>query len=426
MSGDARSPLHLFAAVGVELEHMLVDRDTLDVLPASDQLLAAANAGVITGDVERDRFGWSNELVLHVLELKTNGPAPLVAGAFAELAAGFAAEVRAADELAAASTGRILGTAMHPWMDPLREARLWPHEYNAVYAAFDRLFDARGHGWSNLQSMHLNLPFVGDEEFGALHAAIRLVLPLLPGLAASSPVMDGGTTGRLDNRLEVYRHNARRIPQIAGAVIPEPAFSESEYRARIFDPLMAAIAPHDPDGIFEEEWLNARGAIARFARGSIEIRVIDVQEAPAMDLAIAELVVATLRALVEERWGPRAAQRPFATERLATPFLAAVRDAEQAWVDDADYLAQLGVMTTPGRPLMVGEVWRRLAAELIPADAACRPALDVLLTRGTLARRILGALDADPGHPGAVAKDRLRAVYGRLADCLRANRPFGG
>ena len=61
--------------------------------------------------------------------------------------------------------------------------------------AFDRIFSCQGHGWANLQSMHINLPFADDAEFGRLHAAIRFLLPLLPGLTASSPVMDGAVTG---------------------------------------------------------------------------------------------------------------------------------------------------------------------------------------------------------------------------------------
>ena len=55
---------------------------------------------------------------------------------------------------------------MHPWMDP-RAASLWPHEYGEVYAAYDRIFDCRRHGWANLQSVHLNLPFADEREFGA-------------------------------------------------------------------------------------------------------------------------------------------------------------------------------------------------------------------------------------------------------------------
>ena len=67
-----------------------------------------------------------------------------------------------------------------------------------MYEAYDRIFDCRGHGWANLQAVHLNLPFSGDEEFGRLHAAIRLVLPIMPadrimasGLATSLPARAG-------------------------------------------------------------------------------------------------------------------------------------------------------------------------------------------------------------------------------------------
>ncbi len=86
----------------------------------------------------------------------------------------------------------------------------WPHEYSPVYEAYDRIFDCRGHGWANPQSVHLNLPLTGDDEFGRLRAAIRLLLPIMPALAASSPVIDGRLTGLMDSRLEVYRTNRRR------------------------------------------------------------------------------------------------------------------------------------------------------------------------------------------------------------------------
>ncbi|HAL85576.1 MAG TPA: hypothetical protein DCM31_01010, partial [Deferribacteraceae bacterium] len=33
------------------------------------------------------------------------------------------------------------------------------------------------------------------------------------------------------------------------------------------------IAPYDPECILQEEWLNSRGAIARFDRKAIEIRL---------------------------------------------------------------------------------------------------------------------------------------------------------
>ena len=58
---------------------MIVDRDTLDVKPVCDQLIAAVS-GEPASEVELGDLAWSNELTLHVLELKTNGPAPSLEG----------------------------------------------------------------------------------------------------------------------------------------------------------------------------------------------------------------------------------------------------------------------------------------------------------------------------------------------------------
>ena len=62
---------------GVELEYMIVDRTSLDVSPVADRVLEAA-AGEIVGDVELGEISWSNELALHVIELKTSQPASSV------------------------------------------------------------------------------------------------------------------------------------------------------------------------------------------------------------------------------------------------------------------------------------------------------------------------------------------------------------
>jgi glutamate---cysteine ligase / carboxylate-amine ligase len=289
-------PFRLFERFGVELEYMIVDARTLAVLPVTDRVLHAV-AGEYVSDVELGAVSWSNELALHVIELKTTDPAARLDG----LAAEFQEHVVRINRLLEPLGGRLMPTAMHPWMDPHREMRLWPHDYSPVYEAFDRVFDCRGHGWANLQSVHLNLPFADDAQFARLHAAIRLLLPIMPALAASSPVMDGRATGRLDNRLEVYRHNARRVPRVSGAVIPEPVFSRQAYEQEILQPLYRDIAPLDPDGTLQFEWLNARGAIARFDRNTIEIRVLDVQECPRADLAVCRLLTDVLRAMCVQR-----------------------------------------------------------------------------------------------------------------------------
>ena len=52
-------PLHLFEGYGIEVEYMIVARDTLDVLPVCDEVLRAV-AGEYVSDVEGDDIAWSN------------------------------------------------------------------------------------------------------------------------------------------------------------------------------------------------------------------------------------------------------------------------------------------------------------------------------------------------------------------------------
>lgn len=406
-------PISLMERIGVELEYMIVDRETLDVRPLADVLLRDA-AGEVdwVSDFEPadgEGIGWSNELVNHVVELKTVDPVPRLAG----VAARFQRQVEAVDEWLSGRGARLLPGAMHPWMDPYRETQLWPHEYSPVYEKLDEIFACRGHGWSNLQSAHLNLPFGNDEEFGRLHAVIRAVLPLLPALAASSPVQGGLVTGLADGRLAAYRDNCRRIPSVTGRVIPEPVYDRGAYEREILDRIGRDVAPFDPEGVLRPEWTNARGAIARFDRGSIEIRLLDVQECPAADLAIAELVCRTLEALLEERWAPHSAVRGLATDELVDVLDLTVARAEEAHVGSAALLRVLG---REGPARTAGELWSELRGELLPEPGEFGPALVTIETGGSLATRISRRLSGGAG---------LRDVYGELADCLAAGRPLG-
>jgi gamma-glutamyl:cysteine ligase YbdK (ATP-grasp superfamily) len=405
MSG---APLGLFAGVGLELEYMIVDRSTLDALPLCDRVLTA-RAGKLTDEVEVGPLRWSNELALHLIELKTNGPAASTAG----LTEQFQAGVAAVNDLLAGLGGQLLPGAMHPWFDPATETRLWPHDNGPIYAAYHRIFGCRGHGWSNLQSAHINLPFCGDREFGRLHAAIRLVLPLLPALAASSPVFGGKIGPALDNRLQLYRSNQQKIPQITGRVIPEAVFTAADYQRRILTPIYRAIAPFDPQALLQEEWLNSRGAIARFERSTLEIRVLDVQECPAADVAIAQLSIELLRALVEERWSDCAEQQGWSETPLANLFNKVVLKGERTLIEDADYLALFGY---PGRSARVEELWRYLVESLFGSSPP--EPLALILDQGPLARRLLRALGATPD------RRQLLEVYRRLADCLATGRMF--
>lgn len=408
---SAPPALHAFGGYGIELEYMIVDRQTLSVMPIADRLLSAA-AGNPASEVERGSFGWSNEIVLHLVELKNARPTP----ALEPLAAGFQAEVESINRLLHSMDAQLMPGAMHPWMNPATETRLWPHDHADIYQAYDRIFDCHRHGQANLQSMHLNLPFAGDGEFARLHAAVRLLLPILPALAASSPIADGKPSGLLDTRMEGYRTAVQRVPSVIGQVIPESLNSGAEYQARVLEPMYRDIARLDREGVLQHEWLNARGAIPRFDRNAIEIRVIDVQECPQADLAIAAAAIAAIRALYDARWSPLAAQQDIATEALAKMLLACSRDAERTVIDDADYLRLLGY---PDRHCQAGELWRHLVeAGSLEHSVNWGEPLRVVLDHGPLARRILRALGPEPG------KARLHEIYQALCSCLEAGKMF--
>lgn len=412
MSDDA--PLSLFQGYGIEIEYMIVDAATLSVRPICDEVLRA-QSGSYESEIELGELAWSNELALHVIELKTNGPA----GTLANLHRPFQDHVARVNGLLAEFDARLLPTGMHPWMDPRREFRLWPHEYNAVYRAFDRIFGCAGHGWANLQSTHINLPFATDDEFGRLHAAVRLVLPIIPGIAASTPIVDGELTGLLDSRLDYYARNAVRVPMVTGTVIPEPVFTIDEYRHGLLERIYADLAIFDPDGVLRHEWANARGAIARFDRMALEIRLLDVQECPAADMAAVAAVVAATRALVEELWCGTAQQRRWDHRELAELLRSTVKDGDMAVIDNRKFLQCFG-FPERGRARCL-ELWQHLTESVLAADALSGEvlaALRVMLRQGCLGRRIATAVRGDGSD------ERLRNVYARLADCLAAGAPF--
>ena len=419
---DSATPaqaLPAFAGYGVEIEYMIVDRDHLDVKPIADQLLCAA-AGHPGADVMRGDMGWSNELALHVVEVKNLAPAQALEG----LVDAFHGEVHAVERLLAPLGARLMPGGMHPWMDPKTETRLWTQDRAALYACYDRIFDCRRHGWGNLQSMHLNLPFAGDEEFARLHAAVRLALPILPALAASSPWADKRAAGCMDYRLAVYRDHQRQVPSSMGQCIPEPIASPAEYHTLVLAPMYREVAEYDAlclkgdTGVLRHEWLNVRAAVPRFERSAIEIRVLDTQECPLADLAVAAATAALVRQLYDGACAGGEPEDAPDTAALAAIFGACIRDAERAVVDDARYLALLG---HDGGPSSAGELWTALVDRLAAGGllaAGWLPPLGLILQHGPLARRLAAALDDDPG--------RLHAVYGELCECLHDNRQFPG
>ncbi|MEK6900685.1 MAG: glutamate--cysteine ligase, partial [Nanoarchaeota archaeon] len=215
--------------------------------------------------------------------------------------------------------------------------------------------------------------------------------------------------GIMNSRLEYYRKNCAKIPFIAGDVIPEPILSIEEYHTKLLSRAYRDISVYDPEGLLQHEFLNSRGAIARFDRNAIEIRVLDLQECPLADLAVASLISKVLKAVVEERWCPFQ-QQLYPQGKLVAIFRSIIPAAEETIIDDEAYLRCFGLQK---KSCTAKELWSYLLAQVYVEKEFIEP-LQLILTKGTLARRILKAVE----------KEELRKVYAKLCDCLAEGKMF--
>lgn len=400
----------LFSVIGIEIEYMLVDMLSLNVVPKSDVIIQAL-AGELVNEFSLGEISVSNELVLHVFELKNHPPLP----ATSALINKFHHAITQLTPQLKAHHLMLLPTAAHPWMNPTHETKRWPHGNCDIYQTYDRIFNCQGHGWANLQSMHLNLPFANDAEFSILHNGIRLLLPLLPALAASSPILEGQFTGLLDARLIFYNKNQARIPSISGDIIPEFVSTESAYQDQILTPMYQAIAPYDPDCHLQEEWLNSRGAIPKFKYHAIEIRLLDTQECVTADLSIALAIYHILKAWAQE--SEHYLQQPCNTQSLKTLYLQTLKTGLNTPIEDNNLLAQWQLPVSKIKTCR--DVWHALIEKYAhQLDPPCQTSLEAMLTHGNLSERILKKTGSNP------TQNQLKDTYMTLANCLLENQMF--
>lgn len=400
---------HLFEVTGIEIEYMIANAESMLVKPVAEMLLQNPD-GAVVSEVNRGALSWSNELVAHVLEIKTTLPVPSIP----EMRDVFQESVRLANRMLRKNKAILLPSGAHPFMNPDTETVLWPHEHTEIYQTYDRIFSCKGHGWSNLQSVHLNLPFFDDDEFGRLHAAIRASLPLLPAIAASTPVLDGQFWGAKDLRLKYYDVNQASVPVIAGQVIPEPVFTEADYNDAVFKKVAAAIALLDPEGVLDPYFLNSRGAIARFDRGSIEIRILDAQECVTADLALAEVTVALVKALANERFCTLKSLKELPSHALRLVYDSAIHSGLEGLSMAASWNRMLGAKHDY---VSLENLWR-LLAQTLELSSGAQNWLEFVLENGNLADRMLAVTGRKP------TRETLQNYLKRLSDCLENDRLF--
>jgi gamma-glutamyl:cysteine ligase YbdK (ATP-grasp superfamily) len=232
---------------------------------------------------------------LHVMEIKANSPfkSPIQFEETMQNA------VSTLNQIVQKHGAKLLGTGMHPLLK-LKDTGIWPHYHKKIYQEYGKIFNLNQHGWLNIQSFHLNLPFLKEADGIQLHNLLANLCAYLPAITASSPICEGKNGPDLDNRLQFYKVNQKEIPSITGTVIPEYASSFKQYKHDVIERYSQDLAKAGADKtLLSREWVNSRGVIFRFDRSALEVRVMDEQECIKSDVALGCFIRAALRGLIK-------------------------------------------------------------------------------------------------------------------------------
>ena len=272
--------------------------DKLEPLPIVDKVLKDFH-GRIVNSVKLPKFTFGKELQLHVMEIRPNTPfeSPIE---FEETMQDAVLTVQ--DFLHRKYQANLLGTGMHPLLR-LEETNIWPHRHRQIYQAYSKIFNLKRHGWLNIQSFQLNLPYSSERKGVLLHNILTYICAYLPAFAASSPIYEGRLGENVDNRLHFYWKNQKEIPSVTGDIIPEYVSSLGQYREEIINKYSQELAAAGANSlILNKEWVNSRGIIFRFDRRALEIRVMDEQECVKSDVALSCFIRALTRGLIGQEF----------------------------------------------------------------------------------------------------------------------------
>jgi len=387
--------------MGPEHEFAIIDQD-LKALPISDKVIKKIH-GRIVNNVQIGRCILGKELQSHVLEFKATEPfeTPKV---FEEVM--YDAVIQILELLQQEFDASLLGTGMHPFLE-LSDARVWSHRDRRIYEAFDRIFDIHQHGWLNIQCYQLNLPFSNEQEGVILYNQIANILPYLPAVSASSPVYESRIGRYKDNRLHFYRINQKEVPSITGAVIPRYINSFDTYRRLTIEKYLSDLSKIGAPSFLMGDWVNSRGAIYRFDRKSIEIRIMDEQECIKSDVALSCFIRAILRGLMED-------ENCFRFELLNNDFNAIVKHGL-----DADVLYP---NTSTAREVC----WHLYKIARDYSTDEERDYLKIVRERiryGSLSDLIVKQIK-EKSKSKKTCSDALFSVYSSLSECLSNNKVF--
>ena len=271
-----------------------------------------------------------------------------------------------------------------------------------------------GQSWTS--GTTLEIPFADDPGFGRLHTAVRMVLPLLPALTASSPFSGGLRSTALSARTASRISGHPAIPQLTGSFIPELALDQADYYRIVLEPIALALADQGLSDRMDYHTVNARAAVPLFDRATLAVDLMDTQECASMDAAVAEMTAAVVQAMKNGRWVSNYLQRAWHESDLLGILNEVVTMGREAVIDNRDFLLMFGKMRESST---AGELWRHLYQQLREElSEPTRIRIAHILDHGNLAERILRRIGDRP------SPETLVSIYRELAVHANEDRPF--
>lgn len=388
--------------LGPEHEFSLVN-ENLRALPIVDKVVKDFY-GRFVNFVDFGDFSFGKELQLHVLEVKPNKPSKSPRKFEEKM---HTAVLRLGELLQKRYGARLLGTGMHPTLR-LEETTVWPHRHKQIYEALSRIFNLKQHGWLNIQSFQLNIPYADEEKAVQVHNLLANVCAYLPAVSASSPIYEGHFGDYVDNRLYFYMENQKEIPSITGNVVPEYVYSFKQYRNEVIEKYSSDLAKAGAHKcILNKEWVNSRGVILRFERKAVEIRVMDEQECIKSDVALSCFIRALIRGLMAEN----APLMP--TMLLAEDFKSVIRHGLNAKVMHPNGSTAREVCRH-----FLKIAWENATAE----EKDYLPLVEKRIEKGSLAEAIREKVQVRAQKTDL--NEAIVDVYSKLLKSLTANEPF--
>jgi carboxylate-amine ligase len=262
-------------SVGVEEELMVLDGDSLLLVPRAAEVIAAADGAGLPGTLKSELFASALELTTDICET-----AEQATEALAELRLGAAA-------IAEGLGLKVAAAGSHPVSRP-EEQEIADEDRYAEFVAYAGI-SARRQGVSGLH-VHVGMPS-SDACFHALEGVLPW-LPVVLAVSVNSPYLAGEETGMLSNRAEI-------LAQLPRSGAP-PAFRSYEH----WEEFVEHFARLGMAAEYTRFWWDIRPH-PRF--GTLEIRMPDQPTALEQTAGLTAVLVELCKAVLDRpqrAWDP--------------------------------------------------------------------------------------------------------------------------